>query len=174
MAAAKKDAQKSTASANKETGSKPAAPYDEPVIIKKLSSFLADSYLTYLKTQGYHWNVRGPNFYSLHQLFESQYTNFFEAIDVIAERIRALGADAPGSFEQFRKLSDIEEATGVPTAEEMLADLSRDHQHLSKRARELIEVMEKAEDAATADLMTERLSFHDQAAWMLRSSLNIK
>jgi|SRR5690554_2107125 len=148
------------------------APYDEPVIIKKLSSFLADSYFTYLKTQGYHWNVRGPNFYSLHNLFEEQYTNFFAAIDVIAERIRALGADAPGSFEQFRKLSDIKEATGVPTAEEMIEDLAKDHEQLSKRSRELIAAMEKVHDMATADLMTERLGFHDQAVWMLRSSLS--
>lgn len=149
-----------------------AAPYDEPKLVKKLAGFLADSYLTYLKTQSYHWNVRGPNFYSLHLLFESQYQNLAMAIDTIAERIRALGADAPGSFEQFRTLSDIQEAKGVPSAEQMVADLAADHATLSRRARAIIQAMDSGDDTATADLITERLRFHDKSGWMLRSSLN--
>lgn len=141
-------------------------------LVKKLSGFLADSYLMYVKTQGYHWNVRGPNFYSLHLMFEGQYQNLAEAIDTIAERIRALGADAPGSFEQFRALSDIvESASGVPSAEKMVADLAADHEKLAGRARAIIGAMEDADDVATADLVTDRLRFHDEAAWMLRSTL---
>lgn len=147
------------------------APYDNGKIVSLLSHFLADSYFVYVKTQGYHWNVRGPQFYSLHLLFESQYQNFADAIDTIAERIRGLGADAPGSFAQFRKLSDVVEATGVPTANEMVADLAQEHEKLSKQARKIIASMDKADDDATADLVTDRLRFHDQSAWMLRSSL---
>lgn len=135
-----------------------------------LSKFLADSYMVYVKTHGYHWNVTGPRFYSLHALFEEQYTDLAAAVDELAERVRALGPYAPGSFAQFKELTQIKEATGVPTAEEMVRDLASDHEKLSNAARAILKEIDDSDDA-TADLVTARLQIHDKNAWMLRSSL---
>lgn len=150
----------------------PLVPYEKNEAVSELlSEFLSDSYVIYVKTHGYHWNVRGPHFGSLHKLTEEHYQDLAAAIDVIAERIRALGENAPGSMAQFRRLSDLEEAEGVPTAEEMVRDLASDHTKMSKRAAELIKEAEDADDAVTADLATARKAFHDKASWMLRSFL---
>lgn len=176
MAAATKTDKKSDATAKSQATSKsePAAanaPENTNKIVTLLAEFLADSYLVYTKTQGYHWNVRGPQFFSLHTMFEAQYRDFAEAIDVIAERIRGLGSDAPVSLAQFIKLSSVVEATGVPSANEMVADLAKEHERLSQQARKIISSVDKSDDDATADLVTDRLRFHDKSAWMLRSSL---
>lgn len=136
-----------------------------------LAKFLADSYFVYLKTQNFHWNVTGPNFFSLHEMFEVQYTDLAEAIDTIAERIRALGEDSPGSFVAFRGLSDIEEATSVPSATEMVERLAKDNEALSQRCRAILKLLDGSGDEATIDLATERLRQHDLNAWMLRSSV---
>ena len=134
-----------------------------------LATVLADTYVLYLKTQGFHWNVTGPQFAGLHALFEAQYTDLRDAADDIAERIRALGAFAPGSQAQFADLTVLTEQTGVPTAEAMVVELQADHEAVSRRARAALRVAEQAGDDASADMMVGRLQVHDKAAWMLRS-----
>lgn len=136
-----------------------------------LSTFLADSYMLYLKTQNFHWNVTGPQFFALHTMFEEQYTDLAAAIDTIAERIRALGEYAPGSFVAFRDLSEIEEATSVPTSGEMVTQLSKDNETLSKSCKHVLQLLDGSGDEASIDLATERLRQHDLNAWMLRSSV---
>ena len=140
-------------------------------VAEALAEFLANSYVLYVKSHGYHWNVRGPYFSTLHALFEAHYTDLALAVDEIAERIRALGKDAPGSMAQFHKLAELKEATGVPSAEDMIRDLAEDHLKMSKASAALIQAAEAEDDAVTADLATARQSFHDKAAWMLRSHL---
>lgn len=141
------------------------------LIAEGLSKLLADSYTLYLKTHNYHWNVTGPMFQSLHLMFEGHYTELAMAVDVIAERIRSLGFPAPGSYAAFSKLSSIEEVEGLPSAEEMVADLVAGHEAVIRTGRALFPVVEEAHDEATADLVTQRLQLHEKTAWMLRSIL---
>lgn len=136
-----------------------------------LSRLLADTYSLYLKTHNYHWNVTGPMFNTLHLMFEEQYNELWMAVDLIAERIRSLGAFAPGSYSAFEALSSIPEATGVPTAEEMLADLVAGHEAVTRTARSVFPVADAANDESTADVITQRLQVHEKTAWMLRSML---
>lgn len=136
-----------------------------------LAHYLADTYLLYLKTQNFHWNVRGPHFYSLHKFFEELYQELAEAVDIIAERIRALHMSAPASFAQFLKLTSLDEETATVSAEEMLKQLLHDHQTLSRNLSRLFQQAEQAEDEATVDLITERMRVHEKTAWMIRSTL---
>lgn len=136
-----------------------------------LSRLLADSYTLYLKTHNFHWNVTGAHFSALHTMFEAQYTELAEAVDLIAERIRALGFPAPGSYAQFAKLTHIREETGVPDAQEMLRQLARDQETVVRTAREVFPLADEAHDEPTADLLTQRMQVHEKTAWMLRSSL---
>ena len=135
-----------------------------------LERLLADSYTLYLKTHNFHWNVTGPNFSSLHLMFEGQYTELALAVDTIAERIRALGFPAPGSYARFSELTTIKEATGVPKAEAMVAQLAADHETIVKSIKALWLAAEKDRDEGTLDLLTQRLSSHEKTAWMLNSS----
>ncbi len=140
-------------------------------IASELGRLLADTYTLYLKTHNYHWNVTGPMFNTLHLMFEVQYNELWLAIDLLAERIRSLGEFAPGSYAQFAELSSIAEADGVPTANEMLADLVAGHEAVARTARAVFGVAERASDQPTADLITQRLQVHEKTAWMLRSML---
>ncbi len=135
------------------------------------SRLLADSYTIYLKTHNYHWNVTGPMFTTLHTLFETQYTELALAVDEIAERIRAVGARAPGSYSEFTQLAKVSEVTGAPTAVEMIEDLVSDQAIVGETARALLAAAEKAGDPATADLATRRIEVAEKNAWMLRSHL---
>jgi len=134
-----------------------------------LSVLLADSYTLYLKTHNYHWNVTGPMFQTLHTLFETQYTELAVAVDDIAERIRALDEFAPGSYKQYAKLTSIKEADGIPTAEEMIRDLVKGQEAVTKTARSLVKIADDAADEVTLDLLTQRMTVHEKNAWMLRS-----
>ncbi len=144
---------------------------DREQIAQGLSRLLADSYTLYVKTHNFHWNVEGPMFNSLHQMFETQYTELAAAIDEIAERIRALGFPAPGSYAQFAQLTRIEEETGNPDAREMVSQLARDQEIVVRTAREVLPVADGADDEPTADLLTQRMQTHEKTAWMLRSML---
>ena len=141
-------------------------------IAESLSRLLADTYTLYLKTHNFHWNVKGPLFNTLHLMFEQQYTELATAVDEIAERIRALGFPAPGSYAQFRDLTSITEETGVPSAQEMIAQLTKDQEIVVRTAREVFPVAEAAHDEPTADLLTQRMQIHEKTAWMLRSMLD--
>lgn len=145
---------------------------DRKALCKGLSKFLADSYLLYLKTQNYHWNVTGKMFQALHQLFEKQYTDLAAAVDEIAERIRALGEYAPGSFASFSKVTSIKEESSIPTAEEMIQNLVVGNETVVSTARELLSLTEECEDDVTADLLIERMQVHEKNAWMLRSMIS--
>lgn len=140
-------------------------------IAEGLSKVLADSYLLYLKTHNYHWNVTGELFHQLHEQFEEQYTELAEAIDEIAERIRAIGFRAPGTFKEFNELTSIEEDTDAPKAMEMVKRLAKANEQVIRTAREALGPANEAEDEATLDLLTERLTVHSKTAWMLRSHL---
>ena len=140
-------------------------------VADKLSRLLADSYTLYLKTHNYHWNVTGPMFQTLHLLFETQYTELATAVDGIAERIRALGERAPGSYRDFAKLSTVKDAEGVPKAEDMIRELAADHETVSRTAMEVFKEAGKYGDEATISLVTARLEVHQKAAWMLRAHL---
>lgn len=144
---------------------------DRQEIAKGLANLLADTYTLYLKTQNFHWNVKGEMFYTLHLLFEQQYRELANAADTLAERIRALDYPAPGSFAQFSKLTDIKEATTVPAAKKMIEQLRADNETVARKARELFSVADDVGDDATADLLSERMGAHEKAAWMLRSLL---
>ena len=144
---------------------------DRQQIAEGLSRLLADSYTLYLKTHNFHWNVTGPMFSTLHTLFEQHYTELATAVDEIAERIRALGVAAPGSYKQFSELSSIEEETGVPGAEEMIRQLVQGQEAVVKTARSVFPVVESANDEPSADLLTQRMQIHEKNAWMLRSLL---
>jgi starvation-inducible DNA-binding protein len=141
-------------------------------IAEGLGKLLADSYTLYLKTHNYHWNVAGPMFNTLHQMFEDQYTELAAAVDVIAERIRALGLPAPGSYKAYAALTDIEEEEGVPSAEEMLRSLVAGQETVVRTARDIFPAVEQAHDEPTADLLTQRMQIHEKNAWMLRSMLS--
>ncbi|HLT76993.1 MAG TPA: Dps family protein [Ferrovibrio sp.] len=147
---------------------------DRKKIADGLSRLLADTYTLYLKTHNYHWNVEGPMFQTLHTMFETQYTELALAVDLIAERIRALGHYAPGSYAQYAKLSSIGEENGVPNAQEMIKSLVKGNQAVTKTAREIFPLVEKAGDEPTADLLTQRMQVHEKTAWMLRSLLEKK
>lgn len=139
-----------------------------------LSHFLADAYTLYLKTHNFHWNVTGPMFNSLHVMFETQYTEQWTALDEIAERIRALGHNAPGSYAEFVKLSSIKEETGltnVPEWREMVTQLVSGNEAVCRTARKTLKTADDAGDDPTVDLMTQRLQTHEKYAWMLRSLL---
>jgi len=144
---------------------------DRASIAVALSHMLADSYTLYLMTHNFHWNVTGPQFNTLHQMFMTQYTEAWQALDDIAERIRALGHYAPGTYAQYAKLSSIAEPTTVPDATEMVQSLVKGNEAVAKTARAALAQAEKASDAPTADLLTQRLDVHEKNAWMLRSLL---
>lgn len=144
---------------------------DREEISKGLSRLLADTYTLYLKTHNFHWNVTGPMFQTLHLMFETQYNELALAVDLIAERIRALGHPAPGTYGEFAKLASIKESVGVPKAEEMVKLLVEGQEAVVRTARSIFPVVEKAADEASADLLTQRIQLHEKTAWMLRSLL---
>ena len=138
---------------------------------RQLSHLLADSYTLYLKTHNFHWNVTGPMFNTLHLMFEGQYNELALAVDVIAERIRALGHPAPGSYSAFAKLSSIPEAEGAPDAIEMIRQLMQGQEAVARTARSVFPIVNDANDQPSADLLTQRMQVHEKNAWMLRSLL---
>lgn len=140
-------------------------------IAEGLSRLLADTYTLYLKTHNYHWNVVGPMFNTLHLMFETQYNELALAVDQIAERIRALGVPAPGTYREFAKLSSVPEDTDAPDATEMLRRLVEGQETVARTARSVFPIAEKANDQPTADLLTQRMQVHEKTAWMLRSML---
>ena len=145
---------------------------DRAAIAKGLSRLLADTYTLYLTTHNFHWNVTGPMFNTLHQMFMVQYTELWAAVDPIAERIRSLGHPAPGSYAQFGKLASIPDAPATPPkALQMVRILVQGHEAVARTARELFALADKASDEPTSDLLTQRLTVHEQTAWMLRSLL---
>jgi starvation-inducible DNA-binding protein len=144
---------------------------DREKIVQGLSALLADSYTLYLMTHNFHWNVKGPQFNSLHIMFMTQYTEQWNALDLIAERIRALGHPAPGTYKEFVKLASIEEVEGVPRATDMVRHLVSAQEATARTARKLLPVVAQANDQPTADLLTQRLDVHEKTAWMLRSLL---
>ena len=144
---------------------------DRKDIADGLSRVLADSYTLYLKTHNFHWNVTGPQFNTLHTMFEGQYTELALAVDEIAERIRALGEPAPGSYDQFSKLTSISEETGTPNAEDMIRQMVEGQETVARTARSVLPLADKADDEPTADLLTQRIQLHEKNAWMLRSML---
>lgn len=147
------------------------AEQDRARIAQGLSKVLADTYTLYLQTHNFHWNVTGPMFNTLHLMFEQQYTELAAAVDLIAERIRALGFPAPGTYANYAKLTSIKEVGGVPSAEEMIATLVKGQEAVVRTARATFPVVEKAGDEPTADLLTQRMQVHEKTAWMLRSLL---
>jgi starvation-inducible DNA-binding protein len=140
-------------------------------IVKGLSALLADSYTLYLMTHNFHWNVKGPQFNSLHMMFMTQYTEQWNALDLIAERIRSLGHPAPGTYKEFVELASIKEVEGVPQSTDMVRHLVAAQEATARTARKLLPVVAKANDQPTADLLTQRLDVHEKTAWMLRSLL---
>lgn len=144
---------------------------DRTKIVKGLSALLADSYTLYLMTHNFHWNVTGPQFNSLHNMFMGQYTEQWNALDVIAERIRALGFPAPGTYKEFVKLASIKEVEGVPKANDMIRHLVTAQEATARTARKLFPVVDAANDQPTADVLTQRIDIHEKTAWMLRSLL---
>ena len=144
---------------------------DRQKVAKGLSAFLADSYTLYLMTHNFHWNVTGPHFNSLHLMFMAQYTEQWTALDLIAERIRALGHPAPGTYQQLSQLASIKEVEGVPKAMAMVQHLVDANEATARTARKLFKVVDAVNDQPTADLLTQRLEVHEKTAWMLRSLL---
>ena len=145
---------------------------DRAAIAAGLSRLLADTYTLYLTTHNFHWNVTGPMFNTLHTMFMTQYTELWNAVDPIAERIRSLGHVAPGSYAQYGKLSSVPDAPATPPkALEMVRILVQGHEAVARTARSLFPTVDKASDEPTADLLTQRLTVHEQTAWMLRSLL---
>jgi len=146
-------------------------PQDRKTVAEGLARLLADSYAIYLKTHGYHWNVRGPNFSQLHALFMAQYTEVWTAIDEVAERIRALGELAPQGYGAFANLSSIKDGDPAKSAEAMLEDLIDGHQAVTGTLYGLLPIAQQAGDEVTASLISDRLTAHEKHAWMLRASL---
>jgi starvation-inducible DNA-binding protein len=144
-------------------------PQQREKIALGLSQFLADSYTLYLKTHNFHWNVTGPMFRALHNMFEEQYQDLALAVDDIAERIRTLGCPAPGTYAEFARLSSIPEPEGVLAAQEMVRQLAEDHETVVRTARSLVPTVEEVKDEASLDLIVERMQVHEKTAWMLRS-----
>jgi starvation-inducible DNA-binding protein len=147
------------------------APGARKQIAGGLSELLADTFSLYLKTHSFHWNVEGPMFNTLHQMFMEQYTELWNALDAIAERIRSLGFPAPGTFTEFAKLASVEETRGTPEAMEMVRLLMKGHEAVARTARKVFPAADDAGDESTADLLTQRLQVHEKTAWMLRSLL---
>ncbi len=145
---------------------------DRKAIADGLSRLLADTYTLYLKTHNFHWNVTGPMFQTLHLMFETQYNELALAVDQIAERIRALGYPAPGTYSAYAKLSSIKETAGVPKAEKMIGLLVEGQEAVARTARSIFPVVDKVNDEPTADLLTQRMQVHEKTAWMLRSLLD--
>ncbi len=144
---------------------------DRKKIAEGLSRLLADTYTLYLQTHNFHWNVTGPMFQTLHLMFETQYTELALAVDLIAERIRALGFPAPGTYAEFSELSSIKEMRGVPSAEKMIEILVEGQEAIVRTARSIFDVVDTAHDEPTADLLTQRMQIHEKTIWMLRSLL---
>jgi len=144
---------------------------DRAKTVEGLSRVLADTYTLYLKTHSFHWNVEGPMFNTLHLMFMEQYTELWNALDAIAERIRSLGYPAPGTNTEFARLTSIEESPGVPDAMDMVRLLMLGHESVARTARNAFPAVDKAGDEATADLLTQRLQVHEKTSWMLRSLL---
>jgi starvation-inducible DNA-binding protein len=144
---------------------------DRRRIAEGLGRLLADTYTLYLKTHNFHWNVTGPMFQTLHLMFEEQYTELATAVDLVAERIRALGFPAPGSYREFSATTSIPDATGGTAATEMIRELVEGQEAVVRTARSILPVADKANDQPTLDLLTQRLQVHEKAAWMLRSLL---
>lgn len=140
-------------------------------VAQGLSRLLADTFTLYLKTHNFHWNVTGPMFNSLHEMFEQQYTDMWNSVDEIAERIRALDEHAPGTYGDFMSLTNIKEDKGIPHADEMIRQLLEGHEAVARTARSVIPAVEHGHDEATMDLLTERMQYHEKTAWMLRSLL---
>ncbi|MCB9799284.1 MAG: DNA starvation/stationary phase protection protein [Candidatus Omnitrophica bacterium] len=146
-------------------------PEDREKVFEGLSKFLADTYTLYLKTHNFHWNVKGPMFQTLHLMFEQHYNELWTAVDVIAERIRALDFLAPGSYGEFSKLTSIKEESGDCSAEHMIRSLVAGHETVIRTARSIFPTAEQAGDQVTVDLLTQRMQIHEKNAWMLRSLL---
>jgi len=144
---------------------------DRAKIAEGISRLLADTYTLYLKTHNFHWNVTGPMFQTLHLMFEQEYTELALAVDLIAERIRALGVPAPGTYKEFAKLSSIKESEGVPNAQDMIRQLVEGQEAVVRTARSVFPLVDKVHDEPTADLLTQRMQVHEKNAWMLRSLL---
>lgn len=144
---------------------------DREEIAQGLSRLLADTYTLYVKTHNFHWNVTGPMFDTLHKLFEAQYRALAEAVDAIAERIRALGFPAPGTYAEFARLASIQEEPGVPDAETMIRRLLEGHEAAVRTARSVLPAVNRAHDEPTLNVVSERMQAHEKAAWMLRSLL---
>jgi starvation-inducible DNA-binding protein len=144
---------------------------DRKKIADGLSALLADSYTLYLMTHNFHWNVTGPHFNSLHAMFMAQYTEQWGALDIIAERIRALGCPAPGTYKAFARRASIKEVDGVPKATDMIRHLVAAQEATARTARKIFPVVEAANDQGTADVLTQRIEIHEKTAWMLRSLL---
>lgn len=140
-------------------------------ITDALCRLLADTYTLYLKTHHFHWNVKGPMFATLHQMFETEYVELWEAVDAIAERIRKLGHDAPGTYRDFARLTTVPETVGIPLAMDMVRELVTGHEVVIRTARSLVPLAERALDEATVELVTQRLEAHEKTAWMLRTLL---
>lgn len=145
---------------------------DRERIAEGLSRVLADTYTLYLKTHNYHWNVEGPNFHALHELFEEQYEDLAEAVDEVAERIRALGHYAPGSFSEFGKLSAVREETGRPDWQQMVRQLAEDQETVVGTCRQVAEIADDADDDVTEHMMADRMQVLEKNAWMLRAHLS--
>ena len=144
---------------------------DRKEIAHGLSRLLADTYLLYLKTHNFHWNVTGPQFHSLHEMFEEQYTELAQAVDTIAERIRTIGYQAPGSYSEFGELASVQETRGAPEAQEMVRLLVEGNETVVRTAREVLSAAERANDESTTDLLMKRMRTHEKTAWMLRSTV---
>ncbi len=144
---------------------------DREKIAQGLNHLLADSYTLYLMTHNFHWNVTGPMFNTLHLMFEGQYNELALAVDSIAERIRALGMPAPGTYSEFAKLTSIKEIKGQPEATKMIKHLIEGHEAVTRTARSIFKTVDAASDEPTADLLTQRMQLHEKTAWMLRSLL---
>ena len=147
------------------------SPKDRARIAEGLSRLLADTYTLYLKTHNFHWNVKGPMFQTLHLMFEAQYNELALAVDLIAERIRALGFPAPGTYAEYARLSSIQETVGVPEATDMIRLLVQGQEAVVRTARKVFPAVDKAGDEPSADLLTQRMQVHEKTAWMLRSLL---
>jgi starvation-inducible DNA-binding protein len=144
---------------------------DRQKIAQGLARLLADTYTLYLKTHNFHWNVTGPMFQTLHLMFETEYNELALAVDLIAERIRALGFPAPGTYREFAELSSIKESRGVPAAEDMIRELVAGQEAVVKTARAVFPLVDEVHDEPSADLLTQRMQVHEKTAWMLRSLL---
>lgn len=144
---------------------------DRKEVAAGLSKLLADTYTLYLKTHSFHWNVEGPMFQTLHVMFMGQYTEMWNALDVIAERIRSLGTYAPGTYAEFAQLTSIKESKTVPKANKMIEEAVQGHEQVIKTIRQIFDSAEKAKDQTTMDVLTQRLDIHEKTAWMLRSLL---